>query len=463
MHIDEVIIPERYRKDYGDIHELARSIALNTLFNPIVVTQNNELNQGGRRLSALHLLYKVNHATEDEIESYGEIFGEDMVIILQDCKDDNLKEGILLENVHYKRYEFEDRHHELCMELEENMQRKALDFKEECMLIKAIHEAHQELHGESNGSGRGWGVRDTGKYLGISFSKVAQDIKIAKAIESGDIDVSQSVDRASAYKAILLKKEELIFAELQRRKQLRFEGMKTSGVLHNMDAIACAKKLKKNSFCHIITDPPYAIEFDKLTEDKSESKHYIEFNRDDYIPYMEELSEVLYSKFTVGFFVCFCAFEYHLPLSQAIAKAGFSVSSTPLIWYKEGSPGKNNHPDRQLTDSCEFAVVAWKGLPELSMKGRSNIFKCPNYVDVKTRFHITQKPVDLLEEIVMSFTKPGDVVLDLFMGSGSTIKACIKLKRNYIGNDLSDYFKQASSEILELEDQVRSDKDEEAI
>ena len=188
MHIDDIIIPERYRKDYGDIHELARSIALNTLFNPIVLTQNLELNQGGRRLSALHLLYKINHASPEELIKFGEALGEDMVIILCACKDSNLREGILVENTHYKVYEFEDRHHELCMELEENLQRKALDYKEECMLVKAIHDAKQELQGMANGSGRGWGVRETGVYLGVSFSKVAQDIKIAKALEAGDID-----------------------------------------------------------------------------------------------------------------------------------------------------------------------------------------------------------------------------------------------------------------------------------
>jgi len=461
IKIEDIKIPKRYREDYGEIHELARSIALNTLFNPIVLTSDMTINQGGRRLSAIFLLKQVNHATLDEIAEYNEILGEDMVIILRDCKDPNLKKGLLKKDIHVKIYEFEDRHHELCLELEENLQRKQLDYKEEAMLIKAIHEQYQELHGKSSNSGRGWGVRDTGQYLGISYSKVAQDIKIAKAIESGDIDVAQSADRASAYKTILVKQGELIQIELQRRKQERFKNMQISGELHKKDALALAKSLSKNSFCHIITDPPYAIEFDKLTESKSESKHYLEMSKEEYLPYMAELSKVLYQKFTLGFFVCFCAFEYHSQLSAVIREAGFSVSGTPLIWYKEGSPGKNNHPDRQLTDSCEFAVVGWKGLPELNMPGRTNIFKCANYIDVKTRFHITQKPVQLLEDIVIAFTNTGDTVLDLFMGSGSTIKACIKTKRNYIGNDKSEYFEQAKIEILELEDSVRKDNESE--
>ena len=47
--------------------------------------------------------------------------------------------------------------------------------------------------------------------------------------------------------------------------------------------------------------------------------------------------------------------------------------------------------------------------------------------------HPTQKPVSLMEDLIRVFTKEGDVVLDSFAGSGSTIVACVKLNRSYIG------------------------------
>jgi site-specific DNA-methyltransferase (adenine-specific) len=47
--------------------------------------------------------------------------------------------------------------------------------------------------------------------------------------------------------------------------------------------------------------------------------------------------------------------------------------------------------------------------------------------------HKTQKPVDLLEWIIKSYSNENDIVLDFTMGSGSTIKACIKNNRKYIG------------------------------
>ena len=177
---------------------------------------------------------------------------------------------------------------------------------------------------------------------------------------------------------------------------------------------------------------------------------------------MEELSGILFDKMQAGYFICFCAFEHYYKLAEIIEKAGFTVSRGPLVWYKKGSPGKNNHPDKQLTQVTEYAVVAWKGMPELQKQGRINVYECGNYIDVKHRFHITQKPVELLEEVVRTFTKPGDTVLDIFMGSGSTCKACLTTKRYYIGNDKSDYFPQARMEIIDLEKELRdgSSKDD---
>jgi site-specific DNA-methyltransferase (adenine-specific) len=55
--------------------------------------------------------------------------------------------------------------------------------------------------------------------------------------------------------------------------------------------------------------------------------------------------------------------------------------------------------------------------------------------------HPAQKPVELLEQLIKDSTNEGDNVLDCFMGSGSTMEACIKTKRNGIGIELSeDYF-----------------------
>ena len=63
-------------------------------------------------------------------------------------------------------------------------------------------------------------------------------------------------------------------------------------------------------------------------------------------------------------------------------------------------------------------------------------------------FHPTQKPVDLLRYLVLTYTNEGDTVLDNCMGSGTTAIACIKERRHFIGFELSkEYFDKAQRRI----------------
>ena len=64
--------------------------------------------------------------------------------------------------------------------------------------------------------------------------------------------------------------------------------------------------------------------------------------------------------------------------------------------------------------------------------------------DMDNHFHPTQKPVDLLRYLVLTYTNEGDTVLDNCMGSGTTAIACIKERRHFIGFELSkEYFDKA--------------------
>lgn len=75
-----------------------------------------------------------------------------------------------------------------------------------------------------------------------------------------------------------------------------------------------------------------------------------------------------------------------------------------------------------------------------------------NKKDTGSYLHPTQKPVDLLEYLVKTYTNEGDVVLDNCMGSGSTGVACVNTNRNFIGIELDEnYFKIAKSRINEAE------------
>lgn len=71
------------------------------------------------------------------------------------------------------------------------------------------------------------------------------------------------------------------------------------------------------------------------------------------------------------------------------------------------------------------------GLP-----GRCGPTPCPIETDrnaTGARVHTTQKPLELMLELVELFTDPGDLVLDPFCGSGTTGVACVRLGRRFIG------------------------------
>lgn len=62
--------------------------------------------------------------------------------------------------------------------------------------------------------------------------------------------------------------------------------------------------------------------------------------------------------------------------------------------------------------------------------------------------HPTIKPLDIIRTLVTNSTKPGDTVLDCFMGSGTTGVACKETGRNFIGMEIDDeYFKIAKDRL----------------
>ncbi len=71
------------------------------------------------------------------------------------------------------------------------------------------------------------------------------------------------------------------------------------------------------------------------------------------------------------------------------------------------------------------------------------------------RFHPTQKPLSVMLWVIENYTKPGDTILDPFMGSGTTGVACVQLGRSFIGIELEKrYFDIAQKRIADAERQI---------
>ena len=69
--------------------------------------------------------------------------------------------------------------------------------------------------------------------------------------------------------------------------------------------------------------------------------------------------------------------------------------------------------------------------------------------DKAKRLHPTQKPVDLLEYLVKTYTNPGETVLDNCMGAGSTGVACMNTGREFVGIELDPEYYQMAKERIE--------------
>lgn len=66
------------------------------------------------------------------------------------------------------------------------------------------------------------------------------------------------------------------------------------------------------------------------------------------------------------------------------------------------------------------------------------------------KIHPTQKPVNLLKQLIEIFTDEGDTVIDPVAGSATTLRACMELNRNCYGFEVSkDFYKKAKAEMLD--------------
>lgn len=118
-----------------------------------------------------------------------------------------------------------------------------------------------------------------------------------------------------------------------------------------------------------------------------------------------------------------------------------------LVWVK------NNHGTGDLKgDFAPKHELIWfvvKGRPLLTGKRIPNVL---NFAKTGNKLHPTEKPVDLMEELIKSFSKENDVILDPFMGSGSTLVACNNLNRKYIGVELSEEYFDITKKRLDLKE-----------
>lgn len=204
------------------------------------------------------------------------------------------------------------------------------------------------------------------------------------------------------------------------------------------DSLTVLRQMESESVDAVITDPPYGINYVSQTgaKVKNDTAPFIWF---------------LYDAFRVlkpgGSIICFTRWDVQQTFIDAMKIAGFKVKSE-VIWDKV-LHGMGDTA-AAFAPSHENIIFTIKG--KYSFPGhRPRDLVTYQKLASSQMIHPTEKPVGLLTNLISSVTKPGDLIVDPFAGSGSTCVAAKKTGRRFIGIELDDeHFEKASRRIEEV-------------
>ena len=143
------------------------------------------------------------------------------------------------------------------------------------------------------------------------------------------------------------------------------------------------------------------------------------------------------------------AFEYMFVFSKGKPKTVNKICDRLNKWY-----GQSVHGTNRAKDGSTFRKSNDKKA-EVQMYGeRFNVWEIPTEKN-NTTGHPAVFPSRLVRDHIISWSNEGDVVLDIFLGSGTTAIEAVKLRRHYIGFEISPkYFEIAKQRIHEEESQI---------
>ena len=130
-------------------------------------------------------------------------------------------------------------------------------------------------------------------------------------------------------------------------------------------------------------------------------------------------------------------------VKDAMEMAGFKMLRQ-IIWQKT-NPVPLNQKATYLSNSREIAIVGVKvGKPTFNSQYDSGIYEYPIPRHKGKRIHPTQKPLQLFEDLIQKHSNLDDLVVDPFLGSGTTGVAAVKNFRRFTGCDIAPQYVEAA-------------------
>lgn len=204
--------------------------------------------------------------------------------------------------------------------------------------------------------------------------------------------------------------------------------------LYRGDALKIIPQLKHIDHC--FGDPPYEERMHKakggtrkLRTDGGKALRGLDFSsieglREPLIPMVKKICD--------GWFLMFCTPEGIAPWRDAIEAGGMRYKRA-CFWEKPDSAPQFNGQGPAY--GVEPFVTAWcaKGVSRWNGGGKRNLWTANTNNPDREGSEPTEKPINLMMQLIKDFTKPGDVILDPFMGTGTTIIAALACGRKAIG------------------------------
>jgi site-specific DNA-methyltransferase (adenine-specific) len=267
--------------------------------------------------------------------------------------------------------------------------------------------------------------------------------------------------------------------------------------IQNIDGIKYLSTIKNNSVDLILTDPPYIISKESGMNDhynnvKSNQENNIEFiktedewdiyknennieddeKKNNYMKYgtiygkkycvktdygswdndftIETLDAYIneyYNKLRKGGTMIIFFDIWKISILKDIMEK-YKFKQIRFIEWIKTNPQPRNSKVNYLTNCREIALLGVKdGLPTFNSSYDNGIYNFP-LQGGKNRFHPTQKSLLLFEELIKKHSNKGDVVLDTFLGSGTTALACINTDRQFKGCEIDVEYYKKINEIL---------------
>lgn len=230
--------------------------------------------------------------------------------------------------------------------------------------------------------------------------------------------------------------------------------------IDNTDCLEGLKAVPDGSIDLVLTDPPYFINMGHAgskTNARAGASEQLNTNRcfNDlaictpfFSQLFREFKRVLKEDGSFYFFTDWRGYAYYFPLLNAELPV-----RNMLVWDKKSGPGSFYSFAHELLVFGTYKPKTKKGVG-------TNVLRYAAFSSGAARtdgekVHPTQKPIELISKLIEDSSELGGVVLDPFMGSGTTAVACVKTGRNYIGFEIDEgYHAIAEQRVAEALDEM---------